>query len=58
MNYLTLLDLGIGFLQNFLGGLKNKLPAEIVASIQATIDSLAAHKDDELTKANFEAQRG
>lgn len=58
MGYIQLLDLGLGFLQMFLGGLKNKLPAEVVASIQATIDAIAAHKQDELTKANFEAQRG
>lgn len=58
MGYIELLDLGITFLQSFLGGMKNKLPAEIVAAIQSTIDALAAHKQDELTKANFEAQRG
>lgn len=58
MEYITLLDLGISFLQSFLGGLKNKLPAEIVTAVQATIDALAAHKDDVVTKANLEAQRG
>lgn len=58
MGYIELIDLGLTFLQSFLGGMKNKLPAEVVTAIQATIDALASHKQDELTKANFEAQRG
>jgi hypothetical protein len=58
MDYTTIIDLGIEFLQMFLGKLGNKLPVEVVTSIQASIDALAAHKQDELTKANFEAQRG
>jgi hypothetical protein len=58
MDYITLLDLGLGFLQSFLGNLKNKLPAEVIASIQAAIDALVAHKDDVVTRANLEAQRG
>ena len=58
MDYITLLDLGITFLQSFLGKLSNKLPAEVVAAVQAAIDAIAAHKDDAITKANLEAQRG
>lgn len=56
---ITLLDLGIQFLLPFLQSLKNgKVPAEVVAAIQAAIDAIAAHKQDLLTKANFDAQRG
>lgn len=58
MDYFTLIDLGLTFLQSFLGKLSNKLPAEIVKSLQASIDALAAHRNDLLTKANFEALRG
>lgn len=58
MDYITLLDLGLSFLQTFLGNLKNKLPAEVVQSIQAAIDALVAHKDDVVTRANLEAHRG
>lgn len=57
-NYITLLDLGLNFLETFLSNLKNKLPAEVVQAIQAAIDALVAHKDDVVTKANLEAQRG
>jgi hypothetical protein len=53
-----LLDLGISILEAFLGKLKDNLPAQIVADVQAVIDKLAAHKDDLISKANLEAQRG
>lgn len=58
--YITLLDLGLGFLQTFLTGLKGagKAAAPVVAAVQAAIDAVAAHRDDEITKANLEAQRG
>jgi hypothetical protein len=56
---ITLLDLGVQFLLPFLQSLKNgKVPAEVVAAVQAAIDAIAAHKQDLLTKANFDAQRG
>lgn len=56
---IQLIDLGISFLLPFLQGLKNsKVPAEVVAAVQAAIDAIAAHKQDLLTKANFDAQRG
>lgn len=58
MDYISLLGLGIGLLRTYLDGMKNKLPAQIVAGLQASIDALEAHRQDELTKANFEAQRG
>jgi len=57
--YLTLLDVGLGFLQTFLGGLKgSKAPAEIVASIQAALDALFAHKQDVISKSNLDSLRG
>lgn len=58
MDYITLIDLGVSFLQMFLSKLSTKLPADVVASVQAAADALAAHKDDAITKANLEAQRG
>jgi len=57
--YLTLLDLGIQFLLPFLSGLKGgKAPAEIIASVQAAIDALLAHKQDIISKANLDVLRG
>lgn len=58
MDYITLLDLGFGFLQTFLGNLKSKLPAEVATEVQAAIDAIAAHRADVITKASLEAQRG
>jgi hypothetical protein len=52
------IDIGLGLLETFLGRLKNKLPAEVVAAIQDAYDALDAHKQDLITKANLEAQRG
>ena len=57
--YITLLDVGLGFLQTFLGGLKgSKAPAEIIASVQAALDAIFAHKADIISKSNLEALRG
>lgn len=57
--YLTLIDLGIQFLLQYLGGLKGaKVPAELLASIQAAIDALAAHKQDVISKSNLDSLRG
>ena len=57
--YLTLIELGIQFLLPFLSGLKGgKAPAEIIASIQAAIDALLAHKQDIINKSNLDALRG
>ncbi len=53
-----LLDLGIGVLETFLGRLKDHIPAEVAAAVQAAIDALFAHKNDLITKANIDAQRG
>lgn len=58
MGYLSLISLGITFLQSFLEHTSYKLPAEIITGVQSVITALVAHKNDLLTKANFEAQRG
>lgn len=57
--YLSLIDLGLGFLQTFLGQLTaNKAPAEVVAAVQAAVDALFSHKNDVITKVALESQRG
>ena len=58
MEYVTLLDLGFSFLQAFLGGMKSKLPAEVAAAVQSAVDAIAAHRNDVITKAMIEAQKG
>jgi len=57
--YLALIDVGITFLQSFLGGLKGgKAPSEVVAAIQAALDAVFAHKQDIINKSNLDALRG
>jgi hypothetical protein len=57
--YLTLIDLGIQFLLPFLSGLKGgNAPAEVIASIQAAIDAIIAHKQDVISKSNLDSMRG
>jgi hypothetical protein len=57
--YFTLISIGLSFLSQFIGGLKNgKAPAEVVTAIQSAIDALGAHQNDLITKANLEANRG
>jgi hypothetical protein len=58
VDYVTLLDLGFSFLQMFLGKLSSKLPAEVAAAVQKAMDAIAAHRDDQITKLNLEAERG
>lgn len=55
---LALVSLGLTFLQEFLANSKNQLPAQVVASVEAAIAALAAHKADLITQAALEAQRG
>lgn len=55
---IEIVDLIAGILTTALGGLKNKVPVEVTQAVQAAIDALNAHKDDLITKANLEAQRG
>lgn len=57
--YITIIDLGIQFLLQYLSGLKGaKVPAEILASVQAAIDALATHKNDVISKSNLDSLRG
>lgn len=57
--YIGLLDLGLGFLRQFIISLtKQKAPTEAIDAVQASIDALAAHQADVMTKADWEAQRG
>jgi hypothetical protein len=57
--YLTLIDLGIQFLLPFISGLKGgKAPAEVIASVQAAIDAIIAHKADIINKSNLDSLRG
>jgi len=57
--YLGLIELGINFLSQFLSNLKwGKAPAEVLASVQAALDALNAHKQDIISKSNLDAQRG
>jgi hypothetical protein len=58
MDYTNLIALGLTFLSAFLTNTKDKLPAEIVSSVQSLIAALEAHKNDLITKAALEAQRG
>lgn len=58
MEYVFFLNLGIAFLEKFLGEAKAKLPVEVIQAVESTIQALNAHKDDVITKANLEAQRG
>lgn len=55
---LVVIDLGLTFLQSFLAKTGHALPAEVVTSIEAAVVALQAHKDDLVTKAALEAQRG
>jgi len=57
--YLTLIELGISFLTQYLGGIKGaKVPVEIAGAIQAAIDALLAHKQDIINKSNLDSLRG
>lgn len=55
---MQLIDLGVGFLDMFLSKVKSSIPQTVVDAIQAAADALLTHKNDLVTKANLEAQRG
>ena len=57
MDYLALLDLGLSFFNTYLAKLGHKLPAEVVAAIQAAIDAITEHQTDIISKANLEKER-
>jgi hypothetical protein len=58
MDYANLIGLGISFLQAFLAKSQNRLPAEVLAAVEAAITALTDHQNDLVTKAALEAQRG
>jgi hypothetical protein len=53
-----LIDMGLGIIETLLGKFKTNLPAEVVSAIQAAYDALMAHKNDLITQAALEAERG
>ena len=57
MDYANIIALGIAFLQLFLKSTGGKLPAEILASVQAAVAALQAHQNDLITKAALEEER-
>ena len=57
--YLSLLDIGLGFLNQYISSLtSSKAPAEVIAAFQAALTALQAHKSDVMSKADWEALRG
>lgn len=55
---IAILGLVIPFIETFLKEHGQQLPAELLQAGQAFYVALMAHKDDLITKANLEAQRG
>jgi hypothetical protein len=59
MGTAVLIGLGTGLLKQLAASLTtSNVPAEIIDGISNTITALEKHKDDVITKANLEAQRG
>lgn len=55
---IAILGLVIPFIQTFLQEHGQKLPAELLAAGNSFLSALMFHKDDLITQANLEAQRG
>ena len=55
---IELVDMAASIIEALLSKMKSQVPAEVAAAVQAAIDALAAHKNDLVTKANLEANRG
>jgi hypothetical protein len=55
---IAILDMVLPFFESFLQQHGQKLPAEVLASVQAAYEALLAHKADLITQADLEAQRG
>jgi hypothetical protein len=59
METAVLIDLGTGLLKQLAASLTaSNVPGEIIDGISNTVAALEKHKDDVITKANLEAQRG
>jgi hypothetical protein len=58
VDYVTLLELGLSFLQMFLTRTEKKMPAEVVSAVQSAVSAIAKHRDDQITRLNLEALRG
>lgn len=57
--YVVLLDLGSTFLKQFVGSLtKSNAPAQLIDAVTGVVTAIDAHKNDVITKASLEAQRG
>jgi hypothetical protein len=55
----ALIDLGSGLLKTLIESLtKSNVPGQIIDAASNLVSQLEAHKDDVITKANLEAQRG
>jgi hypothetical protein len=57
--YEILIDLGIALGKELVGSFtKAKAPQDVLDAVGATVSALETHKNDLITKANLEAQRG
>lgn len=57
--YVQLITLGLNFLTGFLQGLTtNQAPAEVVQAVESAVLAMTAHKQDLMSKADWEAARG
>lgn len=57
--YLQYISLVLQLLLQVLSGLKGaQAPAEVIAAVQAAIDSIVAHQNDIISKSNLDAMRG
>ena len=57
--YSSLIQLGLGFGKQFLASLtKAQAPQQVIDAVSAAVDALQKHWNDDVTRANLEAQRG
>lgn len=59
LNPIPLIELAVAILSPLLDRLaKSNIPSAVLRGFETAIAELVAHKDDLVTKANLEAQRG
>ena len=59
MPYVTLISVALGIVKTGLDVLTHaNAPKDVIDALQASYAAVEAHRNDALTKANFEAQRG